>query len=374
VGLVPAARPMPGSRATAKAARGRRGVTSVAAATLATLAFAVPVTSAAPPPTGTPDPVAPGVPAHGRAWELVTPAEVVSGRIAVPAGLSFRILFGLSRSGDRAVYRAVGSMPGASYGAFSTANLAERGPDGWTNTPLSYPEPEATSLFGTFGGEGPVAFNRDLTASIWMNTLPSPSVGKGLFASAPGGGYTFLAGIGGGNFSAASEDLQRIVFESSDHLLPGDAARTSGSSVYEVEGGTLRQVDVEDDGSLISECGAYPEGVSADGQRVFFRAQPTCGDSAVYLRTGGHTTEISASQCTLPDCGPEYGVSFVGMTPDGSSAFLFTPEQLTNEDLNTYEDIYRYDVGSGKLSKLFGELPEALPFGLVSKVRPSNDG
>ena len=42
----------------------------------------------------------------------------------------------------------------------------------------------------------------------------------------------------------------------------------------------------------------------------------------LYLRTGGHTAESSASQCTLADCGPEASAEYLGVSPDGSTVFF----------------------------------------------------
>jgi len=114
--------------------------------------------------------------------------------------------------------------------------------------------------------------------------------------------------------------------------------------------------------------------VTPDGSQVFFTSYPNCGSyPRVYMRAGGHTTEISASQCTRPDCGPEGEVRFVGRSGDGSTVFLTTAQQLTDGDTNTEQDIYRYDIASGELSLLF-ERPAGANATELIGVRPSRDG
>jgi hypothetical protein len=343
---------------------GRRASASIASA-IVVLFLCSSVSAAA--PVVTLDPVEPGVPGHGRAWELVTPPDVVPGQVSPSTALS--------RSGNRVVYFTVGTLPGAPYGVIVTHNMAERGPDGWTNRPVAYPHPELTPAFG--GGEGPVAYDPELGASIAMNTVSSPPGGLGLFTGAPDGTYAPLVDMGvGSSFVAASEDLQRVVFESADHLLPADASRLEGASLYEFDGSTLSLIDVDNGGSLISACGATVAAVSADAEQVFFTARDDCpnGPTRVYLRAGGETTEISDSQCTLPDCGSASEVTFVGRAANGSSAFLATAERLTDDDANADQDIYRYDVDSGELTLLYARPPAATATSVTFPMHASSDG
>ena len=193
------------------------------------------------------------------------------------------------------------------------------------------------------GNMGPTAFDPELRASIWVQAPVGPptvfSLFKyGVFASRPDGGYTLLADGGEfGYFVAASEDLRRVVLTSELHLLPGDAARSEGLSIYESTGSTLRLLDVDGGGALISTCGL---GSERDRCRCDAglppSARPGCGPTKrVYMAEAGQATEISASQCTLADCGPASDVDFLGNSADGSTAFLGTAERLTDDDLNS---------------------------------------
>jgi hypothetical protein len=351
---------------------------------VALLAILVPTAVAAPTPTVL-TPVAPGVPANGRAWELVSPAGVISANVG-KATLITR-LGRISRSGNRIAYAVNGALgihqagPGAGY------LVAERGPNGWSNDePLEAPQPKL--WFNVIGEMGPVAFDPELRASIWIqppgDVVVNPVNGDGLlhhgfYASRPGGGYELLAdggeGSEGGDFVGASEDLRRVIFTSKEHLLPGDAARSSGLSLYESFNSTLRLLDVGAGGAPISTCGSEANAASADATQVFFSTHPGCGlYKRVYLAEAGQTTEISASQCTLPDCGPEGDVDFLGRSPDGSTAFLGTSERLIDDDTNSDRDVYRYDIQSGDLELLYERPPASAATEVGFQVRSSGDG
>jgi hypothetical protein len=364
-------------------ARGRRATAAISSALTGVLLACAATATAAPVP-GTPDPVAPGVPGYGRAWELVTPSGVTPARLIAGAGFA-NPAYALSPSGDRLAYETVNASSDASYGVIFATAMAERRADGWVSTPLDAPYPGLTTLFPTlFNEEGLLAFDPEVRTSIWGNKLPAPASGLGLFTRAADGTYAPLGRIGEAGksrFLGASRDLRRILFVSSDHLLPADAARAAGQkSIYELFNSELHLVDVNDDGSLISTCGfesAPAFRFTADGQRVFFGSKPACGArERVYLRAGGHTTEISASQCTLPDpqCGPEKDVGVIGATPSGSVAYLVTEQRLTNDDTNELQDLYSYDVASGDLTLLTPRPPSSTFSPFSFNVRPSSDG
>jgi hypothetical protein len=329
-------------------------LTSLGASSPAGLAALEPGTSVA---------VASEVPSHGRAWELVTPPEVNTAW--------FRSVVGISTSGKRIAYRAGGKLPDSpkSESLYST-NVATRGADGWTNAPVMGPHFE---LFPRLRG-----FDPSIENSLWTGRIPSDLGALGtetaIYREGSGGEFTQLSL--GDEFFGSSTDLQHVFFAADEHLLPVDAARTSGRSLYESFGSTLRLVDVNNDGSLISDCGIKDDELatrtSTDGRRIFFAVEPSCaGPQRIYLRAdGATTTEISASQCDLPDCGPVANVTLAGATPSGSVAFLSTAQRLTNEDSDSSTDIYRYDVASGDLS--------LIPFGdadnLTDRVVASTDG
>ena len=120
---------------------------------------------------------------------------------------------------------------------------------------------------------------------------------------------------------------------------------------------------VDSGGALLSTCGVTPRSsssppnpVSRDTRRIFFGSRVGACDTArerVYLRQDGTAiTEISTSRCTRPDCNAPADVRFMGATPDGSTAFLATTQQLTDDDVDESSDLYRYGVAGGTLSRV----------------------
>ncbi len=313
-------------------------------------AACAPATASAAPEPGSPVPVAPGVPSHGRAWELTTSPD--------PSAASFwggGIL--ISADGNAISYRVAGVLPGyplVNPPIFSTA-FGRRGPNGWTVTHPAVPSPEylvANPEDLKFPPK-PLVFGADHEKSIWQTEVGHHE--NGLFLRDQNGEYSLL--IKAANLLAASPDLQRVVFASDRHLLPADADRLPpdgasvlGESLYELEGSKLRLLDVFPDGSLLSNCGSRGDAVSTDARRVYFTTRFSCpGPARVYLAEGDAPPfEISASRCTS-DCGPQEAVSFVGATPSGSSAFLVSAEKLTDDDVDSDRDLYRYDASDDDL-------------------------
>ena len=299
----------------------------------------------------------------GRAWELVTPAE--------PVGASVGGVLELSADGTRAVYTSAGAMPGAPAGDLEPSNLAIRGVGGWTSSPLGFPYSTETASFEVlFNPMRPLVFGADLQPLVWLSPEPltadGPAEGEtGFYRVQPDGTPALLANGGEeGQFSGASEDGTRVVFFSRGHLLPEDAGRLSGGSIYEVDGSGVRLVDVDSEGNLLSSCGSNDDQVSRSAERIFFEnpasytscSQPT----QVYLRQGGsETIDVSASQCTRLDCNAPASSTFAGATPSGSVVLFTSAQQLTNEDHDERRDLYRYDVDSGELSLVSGEISEA---------------
>lgn len=316
------------------------------------------------------------VPAHGRVWELVTPGST--------NGVELYGERAWSTDGDRVEYTSLGPMPGSASGDLIASGVATRTADGWTMQPVGEPITISTAELQP---SGPLAVSADLESWIWESDQPllagapfAPEVG--LYRRAPDGALTLLGSVGEGSdftFVAASEDLEDVVFQSSAHLLPDDAGRTSGSDAYEFAGDQLQLVGVDSEGNAISPCGsvvgngeaqtaAPTHAVSKDGTRIFFTAPGSegCGvPQRVYLREdGSQTIEVSASHCAGPDCNAPQNVTFAGATPDGSAAFIVTAQQLTNDDTDPSPNLYRYDVADRSLTRL-----SAAPPGVEADVR-----
>ena len=119
-------------------------------------------------------------------------------------------------------------------------NLALRGPSGWTSASLG---PPPNPGLANAELQGAKAFDPGLLSSLWTNALPTEGE-VGLYVRHADGTYTLGASGTSLRLVAASADLSRIVFFSSGHLLPGDALRTEGGSLYELDGSALRLLDV----------------------------------------------------------------------------------------------------------------------------------
>jgi hypothetical protein len=324
-------------------------------------------------------PVASPAAASSRALELVTPTQ--------PGGGTVQATVAIAADGSRVAYFSLGPMPGAPAGDLTANSVASRGEEGWTNAPIGLPyEME------TVAQEPPVvlrALSGDLLTTIWTADRPvapsSPPPGRsGLYRRPPDGGTELLADLGASQpgFVAAAVDARRVVFSSTEHLLPSDAGRGQGESIYEAGGPEgLRQVDRAGGGGLLTACGSRidgPNAVSRSGDRVFFvnpHPSTACPQaSRVYLReNGAATVEVSASRCGRPDCGPERDVAFAGATPDGGIAFLATAQQLTDADLDDVVDLYRYER-AGEDLVLFTGAADGGGLVLAEPVLASEDG
>jgi hypothetical protein len=325
------------------------------------------------------------VPTGGRAWELISAADPVSAQIS-EAGTP-------GQEDARIVYTSLGPMPGALSGALlSNANIAERTDAGWRSKPLGFPysfEEQSLTVLMPYAAFG---FSADRRTSLWLSVVPltpdgPPKNQMALYLRTPDGVTSLVSGVEGESplgmtpLAELSRDGHQVVFASSEHLLPADASRTSGVSLYRwTAAAGLRLVDVADDGTLLSSCGSIASvgGISSTGDRVFFVSpgEPGCpGTQRVYLREADSSTvEVSASHCTRLDCNAPADVAFAGATPSGERVFMTTVQQLTDDDVDTVRDLYRYDVDSGHLELLTDPQPEADGEVQLEMVHASEDG
>jgi hypothetical protein len=302
------------------------------------------------------------VPGHGRAWELITPPDPISASVVQTEAVA--------PGGDRLLYTSFGPLPGASGGGLFAWNLMVREPSGWRVEPIGNPYLVGKTTGGTLWGPVILGFDEGLSTFLFKSSSPllpsAPAEPRiGVYRQAAGGPLSVIADlelIGG--LTGMSDDTSHLVFASWDHLLPSDAVRTEGRSLYELTSTGLRQVDVDDAGNALSACGsdpAYigseqevPGWVSDSGERIFFRHSAitaSCSQTRIYLREShSKTVEVSASHCTRVDCNEASDVSFLGATPSGSVAFIVTQQQLTNDDLNERRDLYRFDTATEQLS------------------------
>ena len=162
-------------------------------------------------------------------------------------------------------------------------------------------------------------------------------------------------------FDGASADGSKVWMHTDEVLVAGDT--DAAVDVYERAGAAISVVSTGPSGGN-AEQGAFFNGASADGSRVFFDTQEqlTGSDSDpstdIYERAGGATTLIST--------GPAGGngtffSAFQRATTDGSRVFFHTPEGLVAEDTDGMQDVYQRQGGTTTLIST-GPLNANAPF------------
>jgi hypothetical protein len=161
-------------------------------------------------------------------------------------------------------------------------------------------------------------------------------------------------------FSGISKDGSHVFFETPEPLVVEDSDGSSlytSADIYERVGDRTRLVST----GPASPGGEYYNlrfnGVSDDGRRVLFTTYeplvsgdrdcvnrqwpPACPD--VYERFNGTTTLITRGtvDCNSDEYGDEpHCPLFAGMSTDGRRVFFLTPERITPDDTDVFDDLY----------------------------------
>ena len=173
-----------------------------------------------------------------------------------------------------------------------------------------------------------------------VTTLVSAAPGRGNGQNDACARFWGCAGL------AVSADGTRVVFETADALSPTDT--DSAVDVYERSGGVVR---------LVSEGGSggapvFLDAASADGARVIFstteRLLPADTDSAmdVYERAGTTTALVSRGVQNGNGAAP---ATAEGVSADGSRVVFSTAESLVPADTDTATDLYTRAAGVTEL-------------------------
>jgi hypothetical protein len=325
------------------------------------------------------------VPSHGRGWELASVNPPSSSR--VPG------LWPLSDDGTQFLIATVGPPLGTQSGAAFGFASAVRGPSGWTNAPFGVPyEAEFDGEIGVISALAPIFAVGFGEAMLWYAGVPltpgaPPEGDLSLYRQFPGKSLEFVSKTGtgvtfvNGGFREISSDGDWVVFTSEEPLLPGDASRTQGQSIYAWDGvGGLQLVDVDSGGNLLENCGSrisQANGMDVFNDRVFFTTSSACGSpEKVYVADldAGTTTEISASLCTRLDCNAPADVKFAGALANGRFVYMLTTQQLVDGDTDELRDLYRYNADTGALALLSGALSPEYGDVVGDRVYPSESG
>jgi hypothetical protein len=321
-----------------------------------------------------------------RAYEQVTPVDKGDSEDLFPSeglkklGNATPDAGYAAEDGEHVLLNTAASFAGGD--AFTSSYVFSRGAEGWTTTALS-PGP------GVHEVEAAVFDPADLSAvgfdDLQLNHLPGQPEERveADVAGAPGGPYSTLDSVpsheaGADMIAGASANLDHVVVESVNHALaPGDSGQDEDSrALYEWSGGQPRLVNVDNEGSLLSLCGAIlglggiydnssgdtQDAVSSDGSKVFFTAPdpdgegPGCWTKAseshpqenppqLYMRLNGSSTiEISAPDPGVHDPDGPQPVIYAGASKDGSKVFFLSGEELTADDTTHALELYEYDT------------------------------
>jgi hypothetical protein len=291
---------------------------------------------------------------EGRCFELVSRAE--AGPVAVPGQtyVAAELWYQVDPAGGNVTYAAESGYSEARKGN-EVLYRAERSPSGWQSTELSPPIVAPNEINGVESNAGIVRWlSDDLACGFVESTQPltaDPAArqvieagGTNFYRHNPDGSYTVVTGLapenlgpGGEQFDGASQDCEKVIFETG-YRYPGVTGAALGENgyIYEWDEGTLRGV-----GGTFSDDKVNV--VSEDGSRVFFA-------NGSLLENGSITREYAASQTSIP----AIGVQYQWATDDGSRVFFtanagLSPE-ASGEGTPEGTDLYEYDLDSEELT------------------------
>jgi hypothetical protein len=337
--------------------------------------------------------VVPGLP-DGREYELVTPASKPGGSDMFATnqnnGEYFNEDVGTPATAGNGfilhTHDGFGPFPGNEESAY----VFDRTADDWAYTSLALASLGVQNVYNSF------VFEPENLTAVGLNDFVGSTASAGgerltNLVGPPGGPYTTLhvdeavhAGSNAGEartqIVGASRDLGYIVLESaSASACPGAEKLKHGHLLCEWAGGTLKPLNVDSKGSLLSTCGAVLGGgseggehdaVSPDGARAIVTAPdpgakgagPGCWEQKegrevnapqVYMRIGSRTLELSAPEpgVTEPGSGEEderpvpYYAAYAGASEGDSKVFFYTAGWLTNNHPEGHDrELYECEV------------------------------
>jgi hypothetical protein len=355
----------------------------------------------------------------GRAYEMVSPLDKNGGDIVrdlpdVSPPL-VRYQTGAAASGDAVAYisRANFGDLGSGAALFNIPNyLARRGDDGWMTEGIVPPVDDdfaggqvqaprvsglaldASRSFSVSGARlTPEAERLNGSHGLYMRSAGQPADQRYTLISAPSDtldpdtNVSFFAQRF--TWEASTPDARHVVFTSTRQLLPGapdDRQSGSPNAVYEWADGTLRLASVLPPGlSFSANATVIPGGggsltggelhgdyvISDDGGRVFFTADTTQSQDALFVREDGAATRIvSASERPLtdpPDAPPPGAPApasfWAAKGSDGSVAFFTSSARLTADAViapGVGPMLYRWDANALEGQRLSAISPDPL--------------
>jgi hypothetical protein len=150
-------------------------------------------------------------------------------------------------------------------------------------------------------------------------------------------------------FAGASADGSKVWLKTDETLTFDDT--DASDDIYERSGGGITRISFGSSGGS-GELGAFFDGASDDGSRVFFDTTeslvPADTDSSydIYERAGAQTTLLSTGSTGGNGA---FFAAFRGATPDGSHVFFETYESLAGADTDANQDVYDRSAGQTTL-------------------------
>jgi hypothetical protein len=296
-----------------------------------------------------------------RAYEQVSPVEKNGADVSL---LNEAVAVG----GGAISYPSNGGFAGAAGNATVNQYLGRRGPDGWTTEALMPPFLNPGGLSAPqYSGFAPDLSYQAVDVAL---VAPTPEY---LYRHNPDGSFTLLnpgmppsTAIGAAElFAGASDDFSRIFLQTPE-VLTSDAPEEGNKKLYRWEGGELTLVSALPDGTGTSGTDRGIRPVSADGSRVYWRADAGSASGALYLSEGGVSRLVSKGQA-----GALASATFMAASRDGSIAYLTSEDKLTEGASPAGADLYRYDAGGDALVDL---TPDPLGASVEGVVGTSEDG
>jgi hypothetical protein len=242
-----------------------------------------------------------------------------------------------------AILVTTAALAAAAWGSHAPAELVSTGPGGG-NGPL-------TAAYAGSSTDGERVFFETLERLVSADTDNRNDV----YESASGVTSLVSTGPAGGNggvdafFYGASADGASVLFGTSERLTSADT--DAASDVYERANGATTLVSTGSTGGNGSQ-GAFFDGVSVDGARVFFHtaerltAADTDSQADVYERSGGVTSLVSIGSSGGNGALPAF---FDGASADGTRIFFDTDERLESADADSVQDVYERTAGATAL-------------------------
>jgi hypothetical protein len=295
-----------------------------------------------------------------RAYEQVSPpdknnADVFSADVMASA------------DGRRIAWKSQGSFAGqeTAHGLSLTNYMSERSPGGWSTRGFT-PRKAVPYFENGFWG-----YTEDLSKAYYAQRerapetlLPGVESGLNYYRwNAASNSFQFIGNarnaahnlFENSGFVWATPDFSHIVFESSNKLTADSPCEWSVGYVctYEWIEGEVRLASVLPNGEPSGGRGGggatnyngvtLEHAISDDGRRIFFTDPSRL---RLYMREDGSTTtEITASEKTVPDPPSPYEIQYLGAEAAHGGRVIFrTSEALIDTDTDSANDLYMYKV------------------------------